>query len=81
MVRIDRRQEPTGASRDRVFRLVEAGFGQRRKMLRRSLAAEVEPAAFTAAAVRPEARAEELSLDEWVRLAAASPVASVAERS
>ena len=47
-----------------------AGFGQRRKMLRRSLAGVVEPAAFGAAGVRPDARAEELAVAEWGRLAA-----------
>jgi 16S rRNA (adenine1518-N6/adenine1519-N6)-dimethyltransferase len=66
-----RRHPPAGdeAERSRVFALVEAGFGQRRKMLRRSLAALVAPATFAAAGVRPEARAEELDLIAWQRLA------------
>jgi 16S rRNA (adenine1518-N6/adenine1519-N6)-dimethyltransferase len=46
---------PVTGDRDRVFALIDAGFGQRRKMLRRSLAAVV---------------AEELSLEDWARLAA-----------
>jgi 16S rRNA (adenine1518-N6/adenine1519-N6)-dimethyltransferase len=54
----------------RLFRLVEAGFGQRRKMLRRSLAGLVDAEAFARAGVRPEARAEELDLAAWSRLAA-----------
>jgi 16S rRNA (adenine1518-N6/adenine1519-N6)-dimethyltransferase len=58
-----------GTDRTTVFRLVDAGFGQRRKMLRRSLAGLVDSAGFAAAAVRPEARAEELSLADWSRLA------------
>jgi 16S rRNA (adenine1518-N6/adenine1519-N6)-dimethyltransferase len=58
-----------GTDRATVFRLVDAGFGQRRKMLRRSLAGLVDSAGFAAAAVRPEARAEELSLADWSRLA------------
>jgi 16S rRNA (adenine1518-N6/adenine1519-N6)-dimethyltransferase len=58
--------------RSRLFRLVDAGFGQRRKMLRRSLAGLVDPAAFAVADVRPEARAEELDLTAWARLAAAA---------
>lgn len=58
--------------RERLFRLVDAGFGQRRKMLRRSLAGLVDPAAFVAADVRPEARAEELDLAAWARLASAA---------
>jgi 16S rRNA (adenine1518-N6/adenine1519-N6)-dimethyltransferase len=60
---------PVDADPERLFRLVEAGFGQRRKMLRRSLASLVEPSAFERAGVRPEARAEELGLEDWARLA------------
>ena len=73
LVRIDRRPEPAvGPEVDRewLFRLVGAGFGQRRKMLRRSLAALVPAGAFAAAGIRPEARAEELSVLDWGRLAA-----------
>jgi 16S rRNA (adenine1518-N6/adenine1519-N6)-dimethyltransferase len=74
LVRIDRRPSgpAVGVDVDRawLFRLVAAGFGQRRKMLRQSLAALVGPEAFTAAGVRPEARAEELSVTDWGRLAA-----------
>jgi 16S rRNA (adenine1518-N6/adenine1519-N6)-dimethyltransferase len=58
---------------DRLFALVRAGFGQRRKMLRRSLAALVTPDAFDAAGVAPTARAEELSVEDWSRLADANP--------
>jgi 16S rRNA (adenine1518-N6/adenine1519-N6)-dimethyltransferase len=50
--------------------LVEAGFGQRRKMLRRSLAELVGPSGFERAGIRPDARAEELTLADWARLAA-----------
>lgn len=80
LVRIERHRSgpATPADPDRLFRLVRAGFGQRRKMLRRSLAGLVPPAAFAAAGVRPEARAEELGLHDWGRLAEASP--AVAER-
>ena len=68
-----RRRAPDGddAERQAVFALVEAGFQQRRKMLRRSLAGVLAPEAFAAAGVRPEARAEELSLADWRRLARA----------
>ena len=71
LVRV-RRRPPAGdeSARAAVFALVEAGFGQRRKMLRRSLADLVTPEAFAAAGVRPEARAEELALADWCRLAA-----------
>jgi 16S rRNA (adenine1518-N6/adenine1519-N6)-dimethyltransferase len=66
-----RRHPPSGdeAERAAVFRLVEAGFGQRRKMLRRSLAAHATVDDLVAAGLRPEARAEELALEDWRRLA------------
>ncbi|HET6832453.1 MAG TPA: 16S rRNA (adenine(1518)-N(6)/adenine(1519)-N(6))-dimethyltransferase RsmA [Acidimicrobiales bacterium] len=69
LVRLRRLPEPrVDVDPERLFRLVEAGFGQRRKMLRRSLASLVDPAAFERAGVRPDARAEELSLEDWARL-------------
>ena len=78
LVRIDRRPAPAvGPEVDPewLFRLVRAGFGQRRKMLRRSLAALVPAEAFVAAGIRPEARAEELAVEDWGRLAACTPSA------
>jgi 16S rRNA (adenine1518-N6/adenine1519-N6)-dimethyltransferase len=73
LVAIERRDEPaTDAPRERLFELVRAGFGQRRKMLRRSLAGLVRPEDFEAAGVRPEARAEELDVVAWGKLATCS---------
>ena len=74
LVEITRRPAPaTDADPGRLFALVRAGFGQRRKMLRRSLSGEVPPEAFTVAGIRPEARPEELSVEDWGRLAQAAP--------
>ncbi|MFN2607477.1 MAG: 16S rRNA (adenine(1518)-N(6)/adenine(1519)-N(6))-dimethyltransferase RsmA [Acidimicrobiales bacterium] len=76
LVDVRRRPEPAvgpDVDRRRLFALVAAGFGQRRKMLRRSLAALVGPEELTAAGVRPDARAEELDLGAWARLARCSP--------
>ena len=53
--------------------LVRAGFGQRRKMLRRSLAGLVDSEGFAAAAVDPASRPETLTLGQWVDLARARP--------
>jgi 16S rRNA (adenine1518-N6/adenine1519-N6)-dimethyltransferase len=65
------RHDPPGDDelRARVFALVDAGFGQRRKMLRRSLADHVGAGALERAGIDPTRRAEELALDDWVRLA------------
>jgi 16S rRNA (adenine1518-N6/adenine1519-N6)-dimethyltransferase len=78
LVRIERRAggPPTDADPERLFALVRAGFGHRRKMLRRSLAGLVDDAAFDAAGVRPQARAEELGVEDWGRLALAAPGAA-----
>jgi 16S rRNA (adenine1518-N6/adenine1519-N6)-dimethyltransferase len=74
LVRIRRRPDgpATGADPERLFALVRAGFGQRRKMLRRSLGDLVAPAAFEAAGVAPTARAEELDVVAWGRLTEAA---------
>ena len=70
LVRLRRLAAPrVDAPPERLYQLVEAGFGQRRKMLRRSLAGLVDAAGFDEAGVRPEARAEELDLAAWGRLA------------
>jgi 16S rRNA (adenine1518-N6/adenine1519-N6)-dimethyltransferase len=74
LVRIVRRPEPAVSeqvvARGRLFEVVQAGFGQRRKMLRRSLRGVVDQRAFAATGVRPEARAEELTVQDWGRLSA-----------
>jgi 16S rRNA (adenine1518-N6/adenine1519-N6)-dimethyltransferase len=81
LVRLNRRTDRVGGSLDgpgseryeRLFSVVRAGFAHRRKMLRRSLDGSVAPEAFAAVGIRPTARAEELSLGEWERLAGWSP--------
>ena len=70
LVTIERRPEPAvDVAPDELFPLVRAGFAGRRKMLRRGLAGRVGPAAFECAGVRPEARAEDLDVVAWGRLA------------
>jgi 16S rRNA (adenine1518-N6/adenine1519-N6)-dimethyltransferase len=70
IVRITRRTEPsTDIDVAEVFTLVRAGFGQRRKMLRRSLAGVVTVDQLVAAGIRPEQRAEEIDVAGWCRLA------------
>lgn len=74
LVQLTRRAEQPRADRRRVFELVDAGFAQRRKMLRSALgpalgsASEAEDC-LRAAGLDPSARAEVLTVDDWVRLA------------
>lgn len=64
------------ANADRAEWVAAAAFGQRRKMLRRSLAATVPDAeaALERAGIDPTARPETLSTDDFLRLAAALEV-------
>jgi len=68
LVRIDRRAPPDTPP-DALFGLVRTAFGQRRKMLRRSLADIVTSEQFDVAGIDATRRPEELSLDEWCQLA------------
>lgn len=70
---IPRPQPQAPADADKLSRVVAAAFGQRRKMLRsslRTLTADPLPA-LAAAGIAPTARAEELSVVEFCRLAQA----------
>lgn len=73
LVSIERRPVPAvvpdAVPYARVKEVVRAGFAHRRKMLRQSLSGVVDPAAFEAAGVAPEARAEDLDVTAWGRLA------------
>jgi 16S rRNA (adenine1518-N6/adenine1519-N6)-dimethyltransferase len=76
LVSITRRSAPAvgpEVASERLFALVRAGFGQRRKMLRRSLDGLVSADVFACAGVAPTARAEELDVVAWGRLAACAP--------
>ncbi len=69
IIEIVRRDEPAVASdRSMLFELVRTAFGQRRKMLRRSLHGMVSDDQFAAAAIDPTRRPEELSVVDWGRL-------------
>ena len=59
--------------RDRFAAIVRAAFGQRRKTLRNALAGSVDAAAIAAAGLDPGARAERLSVADFVRLSNLAP--------
>ena len=74
VLRLRRRAEPAvppGAHRQVFYRLVQAGFRQRRKQLHNALARELSVSreglgrAFAACEIDPERRAQTLSVDEW----------------
>ncbi len=70
LVEIIRRPAPAVAADPEVlFPLVRAGFGQRRKMLRRALAGIVTLEQFERAGIAPDARAESLGVEAWGALA------------
>lgn len=71
LVEIVRHKEPIDAQINQkdLFSLVRMGFAKRRKMLRGSLAGRVSPEQFEEAEIAPTARAEELSVYDWMRLA------------
>lgn len=80
LVRIVRHPAPAvEGDLDLVFGLVRQAFGQRRKMLRRSLADRVTPVMFDRAGIAPEARPEELSIEQWGALADAVGSGAVPE--
>lgn len=73
LVQITREEPQSGVDRTELFRVVKAAFSQRRKTLRNTLA-EVSGStgaaetALVSAGVSARARAEELSLDDFVRV-------------
>jgi 16S rRNA (adenine1518-N6/adenine1519-N6)-dimethyltransferase len=76
LVRLERQPPPVAVSEERLFRLVEEGFGQRRKTMANALvrlglgrAAALE--ALAGAGLGAQVRAEELGLEEFARLSEA----------
>jgi 16S rRNA (adenine1518-N6/adenine1519-N6)-dimethyltransferase len=75
LVSIARRPPPeTTASREQVFMIIDAAFGQRRKMLRGALAGLAGAPALAserlvAAGVDPQSRGETLSVSDFARIA------------
>ncbi|MGA0269211.1 MAG: 16S rRNA (adenine(1518)-N(6)/adenine(1519)-N(6))-dimethyltransferase RsmA [Ilumatobacteraceae bacterium] len=68
LVDIRRKDTVAEVNVDTMFSLVRTAFGQRRKMLRRSLSAAVNPEQFASAHIDSARRPETLSLDEWYAL-------------
>lgn len=79
LLRLVRRPPPVGIPFSQLMRVVRAAFGQRRKMVRNSLAAglalspDTAERALAAAGVDPRVRAETLSIEDFARIAQALP--------
>ena len=72
LVRIERLDRPaTDADPDLLIELMRQAFGNRRKMLRRSLDGRVTEAQFVTAGVASDTRPEQLDVAAWGRLAEA----------
>jgi 16S rRNA (adenine1518-N6/adenine1519-N6)-dimethyltransferase len=78
VLRLRRRSDPpvrAGAGRDAFYRIVQAGFRQRRKQLHNGLGRELPvpgealAAAFAACAIDPQRRPQTLTVDQWACLA------------
>jgi 16S rRNA (adenine1518-N6/adenine1519-N6)-dimethyltransferase len=68
--------DPGLVAPEALFGLVKAGFAQRRKMLRRSLAGLAIPeTAFAEAGIDDQSRPQQLSVTDWGRLATAIAIA------
>lgn len=80
LVAFDRREPPgTDAERGRTFRLVDAAFQQRRKMLRQALVPVLGAETVSTlrrAGIDPTLRGEQLSVGDYLALARASTVES-----
>lgn len=75
LVQVTREQSPD-VDQARLFEVIKAAFSQRRKTLRNTLStigetAELAEKALVSAGISPQARAEELSLDDFVRVTGA----------
>lgn len=75
VIRLDAHAERPAVDLETFFRVAHAGFGQKRKTLRNSLAAGLDLTAAASedllarAGIDPQRRAQTLTIDEWVRLA------------
>jgi 16S rRNA (adenine1518-N6/adenine1519-N6)-dimethyltransferase len=65
------RVDPAMVSEDELFSVIRTAFGQRRKMLRRSLSAWTSEGVFERSGVAETRRPEELTLEEFAALVAA----------
>ena len=69
ILQIIRKPSPSEVNYENFSRLIQTAFQHRRKMIRKSLNTLVPLANFSIAELSPQARPEELSVTDWVKLA------------
>ena len=69
ILQIIRKPSPPEVNYANFSRLIQTAFQHRRKMLRKSLNTIVPETNFSIAGISPQARPEELSVADWVKLA------------
>ena len=72
LLKFSRRVDLEKVNLELMWRLVKIGFGQRRKMLRKSLKGHISSAEFNSAGLDPKSRPQELTVNDWVSLAVAA---------
>ena len=72
LLKFSRRLDLEKVDLELMWRLVKTGFGQRRKMLRKSLRSHIGSAEFNSAGLDPKSRPQDLTVDDWVSLANAA---------
>ena len=72
MLKLSRRLDPEKVDLELMWRLLKIGFGQRRKMLRKSLKGYIGIAEFNSAGLDPKSRPQDLTVNDWVSLAIAA---------
>lgn len=68
ILKIRRKAVPLAVDYQKFSLLVQTAFRHRRKMLRKSLIQIVESSHFSMAEINPQARPEELSVEDWINL-------------
>ena len=72
LLKFSRRLDLEKVDLELMWRLVKTGFGQRRKMLRKSLRSHIGSAEFNSAGLDPKSRPQDITVDDWVSLANAA---------
>ena len=69
ILQIIRKPSPPEVNYTNFSRLIQTAFQHRRKMIRKSLSTLIPVSNFTIAEISPQSRPEELSVQDWVKLA------------